>query len=451
MSEQPLPSRPSLPRPTSAFARESFPPRAHPDQYLTAGLPGIGGEIKVRAADFVVEEIPAYQPSGEGEHLALFIEKAGLSTLQMVAILARHYRVGQGAIGYAGLKDKHAVTRQWVTVHLPGAAKQVPELPWHGKLSVLQATRHGNKLRRGHLRGNRFEIRVRDMIAPTDESAARARATMTALAATGMPNRFGEQRFGHAQNNHRVGRALVAGDAALAVWELLLAPEDASPEHQPIRALIERGEFAEAANLLPEGAEAEIRVLHGLAVGRTPRAAFKGVSYVARSFYLSALQSAIFNGVLDRRLRDGTWDRIVEGDLAFKHGNGAVFSVDAATASDPVTLERLSAGEISASGPMWGLRMPTASGAIGALEVEHLAAAGLSPGSFEAFRQEWGEELAGDRRPLKVALAGAHVEAGADDHGPYVLCRFELPAGSFATAVMDEVMKTRAVRPDPSA
>lgn len=434
------------PSETSAALAARFGPRARAGTFQTASIPGTGGAIKVRPEDFVVEEIPAYPPSGEGEHLALLIEKRGLATLQMATIVARHFRVGQNSVGYAGLKDKHAITRQWVTVHMPGAFKRGEPLPPlnHPKLRVLEQTWHGNKLRRGHLRGNRFEIRVRRLSLDAEAAAARAQAVLQRLATTGIANRFGEQRFGHAQNNHLIGQAMIAGQADAGVRELLLAPTDARPEHVPIRQLVVQGKFAEAAALLPDGAESEIKVLRGLAMGRTPAGALRSLSYVARSFYLSSFQSAVFNAVLDARLADGTWNRLLAGDLACKLANGAVFAVDEATLADPETAQRLAAQEIAPTGPMWGLLMPTTSGAVLQMELDALGAADLGPQSFEAFRREWGEELKGDRRPLRVSVGVPRVEAGRDDLGEFVLCRFELPAGSFATVVMDEVMKVAA-------
>ncbi|MFO1096230.1 MAG: tRNA pseudouridine(13) synthase TruD, partial [Planctomycetaceae bacterium] len=131
------------------------------DPFLTADLPGIGGLLKQSPDDFVVEEIPAYVPSGEGEHLFLWVEKRDLSAEQLHARISRVLQISRNDVGIAGLKDRRAVTRQFVSVPAKSAARiadiDCPEL------RVLSATPHRNKLRTGHLRGNRFEILVRDV------------------------------------------------------------------------------------------------------------------------------------------------------------------------------------------------------------------------------------------------------------------------------------------------
>lgn len=409
-----------------------------PPSYLTSAIPGVGGVLKARPEDFQVEELPSYEPSGSGEHLYMMVQKTGLSTLQMVNIIARHFRVPPGAVGFAGLKDKNAVTRQVVSVHVPG--KNLSHFPAleHQRLVVLWSDMHGNKLRRGHLRGNRFTIKVRSV---EPGKVVHVKRTLDMLAREGVPNRFGEQRFGHAQNNHLIGRAILVGEDQAAISELLAPPGDTRSEHTVGRALFLEGRYAEAAATLPPGAEAETTVLRNLAAGRTPRRALRNIGYMARSFYLSSFQSAVFNAVLDRRLASGTWNQLVEGDLALKHENGAVFAVDASVLADPTTAQRQRSMQISPSGPMWGLSMARGAGAIAEIEEQALASAGITPDTFETFRREWGEELRGDRRPLRMPLVFSGVEGGVDEHGSYIKCVFDLPAGSFATVVMREVMK----------
>ena len=155
---------------------------------------------------FVVEEIAAYEPAGAGEHTFLWIEKRGLTTMDAVRRLARLLGVDARDVGYAGLKDRSAVTRQWVSI--PRVDPERARLIAEPDLAVLQASRHGNKLRTGHLRGNRFEIVV--VLAASDEAALRAR--LESLAAGGVPNRFGEQRFGAAGDNAAVGLAILRGE-----------------------------------------------------------------------------------------------------------------------------------------------------------------------------------------------------------------------------------------------
>lgn len=444
----PAPAEPAPPGP----ALEPVPrdPHVVPARYLTDDLPGIGGTIRDRAEDFLVEEIPLYDPAGEGEHVYMMVQKAGLSTFQMIDIVARSLRVPRGAIGYAGLKDKHAITRQVISVHLPGRDETTLPPLQHPRLAVLWVDRHLNKLRRGHLRGNRFSVRIRGV---QPSAAIPARRVLERLSRLGMPNRLGEQRFGHAQNNHLIGRALLLGDARAACDELLLPPGDTRPEHAEQRRAYAQGRYADAAALMPPGAETELAVLSALARGHPPQRAIQAMEPAQAMFFLTAFQSAVFNAVLDARLADGTWDRLVEGDLACKLDNHAVFAVDAATLADPQTPARLAALAIAPSGPMWGGRMPRACGTVDALELSALGATGVTPEAIERFNESTRlEPLKGDRRALRVPVIDPQIEGGADEHGPYVKVIFELPAGSFATVPLREIMKPeRAAPPTPVA
>lgn len=410
-------------------------------RYATQSLPGIGGVIKQRPEDFLVDEIPAYPPSGSGEHLYLTVQKRGLSTLEMVEILARHFGVRRFAVGYAGLKDKHAITRQVVTVHVPG--KKVEDFPLlsHDKVAVVGAEMHANKLRPGHLKGNRFSIRIRG-VKPTDVLTAQRALRM--LETTGVPNRVGEQRFGLLANNHLIGRALVAGDFDGAVRELL-GPSAAHPaQNTEARQLFSEARYTEAIAAYPRAARTEQRVLYQLSKGATPKRAMLSLDDAILRFYHSAFQSAVFNAVLDERLEAGTLDVLAVGDVAFKHDSGAVFAVDEAIEADAATRTRLSRIEISPSGPQWGAAMTRAGGEVGRCEDAALNGAGVTIAQLEAFDAASRLRLEGKRRPFRVPLIAPEVEGGVDEHGAYVRCAFELPRGAFATVALREVMKPEA-------
>lgn len=410
---------------------------AHPGLYVTAGVPGTGGVIKQRPEDFLVDECPQYQPAGEGEHIYMLVQKKSLSTMEMIAIIARHFGVERGAVGYAGLKDKHAITRQVVSVHTPGRTPDGFPMLVHDQVAVLWTDLHTNKLRRGHLRGNRFSIRVR-AVRPSDVvHAARA---LQLLRAHGVPNRIGGQRFGMIENNHLIGRALVLADYS-AACDLLLGPSEQHPGvNAQARALYAQGRYEEARAAMPHGALAERRALSRLAAGDTKRDAVRAIDPALLSFYLSAFQSAVFNAVLEERLRAGTLATLVEGDIAGMLGRRASFHVDAQTAHTPETAERLRTFDISPTGPLWGKDMRRATGAVDAVEVAALERFGVS---VEDLSRHQGRRLAlsGERRPLRVPLIDPEVEGGVDEHGAYIRLAFELPKGSFATVVADEVMK----------
>ena len=165
-------------------------------------------EIRHEPGDFRVDEVPAYEPVGQGEHLYLHLRKSGLDTMTAVTMLARRLKVAPRDVGTAGLKDRHAVTTQWMSLPWP----MRNELPATDALSgegieVLAVARHNNKLRTGHLRGNRFTLVLRGIDATKRDALAQA---LERLGVTGLPNRFGGQRFGRDGDNATQARAWLA-------------------------------------------------------------------------------------------------------------------------------------------------------------------------------------------------------------------------------------------------
>lgn len=170
---------------------------------LCEGLPGVRGATKVIPEDFEVEELPAYEPSGEGDHLFLWVEKRGRNTQDVVRELAAALGLRERDIGVAGQKDRQAITRQYLSVPASSGGEGARGDGWR----VLEARRHRNKLRVGHLRGNRFRIRLRG----AGEHEGAAERSLDRLTQDGLPNYFGPQRFGRAGDNAERGRALLEG------------------------------------------------------------------------------------------------------------------------------------------------------------------------------------------------------------------------------------------------
>jgi tRNA pseudouridine13 synthase len=411
-----------------------------PARYLTGEIPGIGGLLKQRPEDFLVEEMPLYAPSGKGEHIYLLVSKRNLSTFDAVDVLARHFGVRRDAIGFAGLKDKQAITRQVFSIHAPGRTPEDFPMLRHDSMGVLWADLHDNKLRRGHLKGNRFSIKVRGV---SPASVVHAARTLETLRLKGVPNRVGEQRFGMAGNNHLIGRAILQCDFQQAC-DLLLGPCESNPSlNAQARVLYAEGKFLEARDAYPRNARAEQIVLNRLAHGALPKNAILSIDEQFLSFFISAAQSAICNATLDRHLEQGTFGTLRAGDIAMKMENRATFEIDEDVAADPETQARLSRFEISPTGPFWGPKMRRASGATDELETQVLASFGLTPERFTELPGRLGRSLEGERRPMRVPLIDPEIEGGVDEHGAYVRCAFELPRGCFATVVMREVMKPR--------
>jgi tRNA pseudouridine13 synthase len=227
--------------------------------YLTADLPGTGGRLRVENDDFFVDEEPAYAAAGTGDHVFARIEKRGLATMQAVEQLARALGCATRDIGVAGMKDRHAVTRQWISLPPPVTPEAVSALVLQD-VRVLEIARHPHKLRTGHVRANRFRLRVREVGAGAAELA---RATLGRLArAPGAPNWYGEQRFGRDGDNAARGRAIVLG-------------EQSPPRDRKLARLL-----------------------------------------------VSALQSELFNAWLVARMGDGLFARVIAGDILHKAGGG---------------------------------------------------------------------------------------------------------------------------------
>lgn len=184
----------------------AIPPTALLPPLLTADLPGVGGRIKVLPDDFEVEEVPSYLPSGGGEHLYLWIEKRSVGPEHLARTVAQKLGTHVGNVGTAGLKDRHAVTRQWVSVPADTEAR-LKHLDGDG-LKVLKVDRHTNKLKPGHLKGNTFRLLIRDADPARTADAA---AIVKRLRDGGMPNYYGPQRFGHGGSTATLGFQCLEG------------------------------------------------------------------------------------------------------------------------------------------------------------------------------------------------------------------------------------------------
>jgi tRNA pseudouridine13 synthase len=411
--------------------------------YLTPDLPGVGGNIKERAEDFFVQEIPLYEPTGQGEHIYCEIQKIGQSTFDVVNRMARELNIPRHNIGFAGMKDAKAVTRQTLSI-LGATDDQVKALSLPG-VQILSATRHGNKLRLGHLKGNRFAIRIRN-VEPTD--VIKAEAIVRILEKRGLPNFFGEQRFGIRQNNDLLGATIIRDDYMGLLKLLLGSPDSRFDDAQShyARKLFDEHNNEESLNKWPRHCGMERRILHRLIKSHKPSHAVRLIDEPLKRLWVSALQSRAFNDVLARRLQ--TFDHLMDGDFAWKHDNGACFLVENAATEQP----RCEAFEISPTGPLLGYRMSTPTGEPLAIEQEVLAKFDLSP---EQFRLEGKHKIKGARRPFRVKIEDLQLNGGVDNFGPHITLAFTLPAGTFATILLREVMKEepieRASEPEESA
>lgn len=408
--------------------------------YITANLPGTGGGIKICPDDFQVEEIPLYPFAGVGEHAYLLIEKRGVSTYTAIAILAK--AIGRRSVdfGYAGLKDAQAVTRQWISIeHEPSSRFENIEMP---VIRIVEKTRHRNKLKLGHLKGNRFTVRIRHEDwdkSPSMIQAAydRAAAILRALSASGVPNFFGQQRFGMRLDNHRLGMALLKGDAK-RFMELWLGSADESVDRGGVlqaRRHYDAGNITAAYSAWPGHLRAERGALAILQKNPSHHAkALLAVDIRLRRLLICSLQAYLFNKVLELRLPSLT--TIVDGDLAWLHDTGAVFDVTQDTIS--VEQQRCDRHEISPSGPLFGYRMTNPRGMPAEVEAQVLSKAQITP---DDFRQAGPQKAKGARRSMRFSFVDHKLSMGKDDRSGYLELAFTLPAGSFATILLGEVIK----------
>jgi tRNA pseudouridine13 synthase len=343
------------------------------------------GRIKSRFDDFVVSEIPAYAPSGEGEHVFVEITKTDVTTLDAVRAVSRALGCDPREAGFAGMKDRRGVTTQTISLHAPrgtpstALAERARGLALDG-IAVVSAMPHGNKLKPGHLAGNRFAVTVRDV--PAD-AVGEAETVLRRLAGEGVPNAFGTQRFGRDGDN--VPRALA--------W------------------------------------------LRGDAPGpREPR--------VQRLLW-SAVQSAVFNAVLAQRVEDGTWSAALAGDLLKLRSSGGLFLCTDVAADSP----RATVGEVSPTGPIPGADMRSPEGVPGELE-RRITTSILGEGFDFGRTQRLGSGSRRPLRTWVQDLRW-EVEVQSDGHRAACFrVYFVLPKGSYATTVLAAVFDLDATGRD---
>jgi tRNA pseudouridine13 synthase len=341
---------------------------------VTASLPGIGGKIKEIPEDFEVQEIPAYSCSGTGSHLFLWVEKRDMGAEFFARQVARRLDIPVGEVGTAGLKDRRAVTRQWVSVP-ENCQDRLTQLDGDG-IRVLEVQRHDNKLRPGHLRGNHFRILIRK---PVPEAVERLPALIEMLKTQGMPNYYGPQRFGRDGDNALLGMDLLTGKAKKRMPPFL------------------------------------------------------------RKLVLSAAQSALFNQYLAQRLRDGLFRQVLDGDVMAKWPVGGMFVAKDISREQ----ERFDARETVHAGPIFGRKTFAAAALAAAREAAVLAIAALS---LESFRAQ-GKLLQGTRRHNLIYLDDLLAVAEPDG----IRVTVSLPAGSYATTLLNELMKCFFVDGDVDA
>lgn len=329
------------------------------------GQPQLYGRLRTIPEDFTVHEDVNFPLDGTGEHVWLWVRKRNANTDWVARRLAQQAKISASAVSYAGLKDRHAVTEQWFSVHLPGRLEPDWNTDVEADFTILKSVRHSRKLRRGALAGNRFCITVREIQGDMAELSERFRQ----LTALGVPNYFGEQRFGHTASN------------------------------------LERAEA----------------MLRGMEIIRDRH---------LRGLYLSAARSDLFNAVLAQRVADRTWNQVLPGEVLMLDGSHSIFAV---AEPDDTIQRRLDEFDVHPTGPLWGAGELRSSDSVRMLEESVAATLALwRDGLAQAGLQH-------ERRALRLPVRDAALECPNERTA---VLQFRLPAGTYATTVLRELLQT---------
>ena len=345
-------------------------PRAYGEAVLVA-------KFRATPEDFLVEEMPAFEPAGQGEHLLLSVEKRGMNTAFAAKRIAAWAAIAEMGVGYAGMKDRHAVTRQRFSVHLPKRVSPDLAALQSDDLRIIESHWHNRKLPRGALAGNRFVIVLRDV--QGDRAAIEAR--LVNIRDHGLPNYFGEQRFGRDGDNVEAARRMF---------------QDANPARQP--------------------------AAHGAGFSKKPR-----VKREQRSIYLSAARSELFNAVLAARVDAGNWSTGIDGEVWMLDGSHSVFG------PEPLSVElqeRAMRQDIHPTGAMWGVGELRSRAEARAIEEAALSEyADLCAGLAAA-------QLKQERRALRVKVAQLAWDWPEE---AALRLHFQLAPGAYATGLLAEL------------
>ncbi len=353
---------------------------------------------KADATDFVVNEILPLEFTDEGEHLWLHIKKLGMNTAYLAKLLSEWADIPLRDVGYSGLKDRHAVTTQWFSLRIP--KKQLPptefapiDIGENESVVILAQHWHNKKLNRGTHRANQFIITLRDIqFADTDDentqspeqtAQQRVEQHLKTMSENGVPNYFGTQRFGRQGNNVREALALFA-----------------RPPREP----------------QPQSKKSKRK--------RAPRE--------QNTMELSAARSLIFNEILAARVRNGSWNAGLAGEVFNLDGSGSIFASDEI---DDTLRARMSSGDIHPTAVLWGIGNDKVSSSAAALEnevVQH------SPLLMQLANGLEKRDIKAQRRPLRLPIEQLSWEWS--DEQTLVL-NFTLTTGSFATSVLASLVQ----------
>jgi len=399
--------------------------------YVTSGLPGIGGQIKQRAEDFRVDELPPDGIRGGNGRFAWFkLTKRGMTTSAAIGRVASFLGVKPREITFAGLKDANAVTSQWMSL----ANVNVRRLESMRDRSLRVSDIHFRPVSQkvGNLAGNRFAVRIRKV---GRRQLNQAKALLGIMARRGVPNYFGRQRFGSRGDNAAMGEALVRGqDEEFLRIFLGRGRKSDPPRSQAAREAYDHHATGRALGCWAPHCVGPRNVLTALLAGKGSADAIKVIKPRIRQIYVQSYQSVIFNDILARRIE--TIDAIEPGEIVEDHATGKSFPVKNLAEA----VARAAAFELSPTGLIPGRRMRIAEGEPGKIERDVMARHKIDARLFE---RGGAANVGASRRALRYRPADVKASAGRDRHGTFIEVAFTAPSGCYATVLLEELCKNR--------
>lgn len=359
---------------------------------------------KAHTTDFIVNELLPLEFTGEGEHLWLHIQKSGMNTAYLAKLLSEWADIPLRDVGFSGLKDRHALTTQWFSLRIP--KKQLPDSEFapvdigaNESITILEQQWHNKKLNRGTHRANQFTITLRDIqfadleVTASEQDLSAKQSDKSAveqhlanISTTGVPNYFGPQRFGRSGNNIREALSLFARPV----------PEARPPSNKGKRKRVPREQ---------------------------------------NTMELSAARSLIFNEILAARVRDGSWNNGLAGEVFNLDGSGSIFASDEI---DDTLRARLESGDIHPTAVLWGTGNEKVSGKAAAMETDIIAHSALLTQLATGLEQR---DIKAQRRALRLPIEALSWEWQDTEGGQILILNFTLTTGSFATSVLASLVQ----------
>ena len=354
------------------------------DRFYSLGHSSIDFHFRQSARDFVVEEIPLYEFSGEGEHLILLVRKKNISTLEMVSLFARYFGIKNKEIGYAGLKDKHAMTKQYISIHKK-YEEQLNNFT-HESIKIVSKTYHNNKIRLGHLKGNRFYIKIKK-VNPT--AATKIDEALKNISELGMPNYFGYQRFGNDGDNHIEGGKVAKG--------------------------LKRERNPKIKRLLINAYQSH---LFNMWLSRRLE-----INTLIKNFEVAELESLLNmpNDEVSKLKAQKHPFKLINGDIMEHYPNGRLFDFDGSEDD----IDRFNRRDISVTGLLCGKKVRVSSGISWTIE------------------KDFNDEINADGARRYAWVYPTEVEGRFNKVEAQYEMNFTLPKGSYATVLIEEIAKRK--------